>query len=779
MTFISESLDNLVGGVSQQPAPMRLRNAAERLENAYPSVVSGLKKRPPTIYVGKLSGVPTEDVSVHMFQRLGVGTSIAVVEDGDLKVYSEDGTEQTVSFPDGKTYLDASDPKTAFRFLTIADTTFIVNAEKTTATESIPESGERYNPEIRASVYIKQAVGNRYYNIYINDVLEASYLTPAATNASTSSDQIASSLQSRLQDPAQGTKSWTSSQTGSTLSITLEAGDSIKVTDGYGDQAMFGFKGTIADFSDLPPVDYPGRLVKIQGDVEENGDDYYVVYTEENTWAESYGYEQGEQPDAGTMPHVLYDNGDGTWEFRTHSWTERKVGDSNSNPSPSFIGQKITDLFVYKGRMVFLCGENVVMSETSEYENFYRTTIVTLLDSDPIDIASTNNRTSAMYHGIPFNETILLFSDKAQFKLTDRELLSPADVQLVVAAQFNSSTSCSPVAVGQNVVFVDDFPGNNYAGLREYFLSRDNSEEDSAEITAQVPEYIPSGVFKLSASTSEDAVIALTTGAKNKAFLYNYYWGNQGKVQSSWSEWVFSEDTVILSAEFIDNYVYLVIKKSDGIFLERMDLQESLNADLTGTGVLLDRRVTEADVTLAAGPVSTVTLEYSAYGDETFQLVTAPDGSIPAGVVYEAASVVGNTATFNVDLTGAKFYVGVPYVFLYELSPIYLRDNNDIPVQDGRLQMKHLSVLYQDTSYFDVIFTPDGRDPIYETFSGRNFGSANNVYGVITQETGEQRVSIPGRNDKIKVEIQNDTPFPSNFSSIEWEAQIRTKTRRL
>ena len=55
MALVSRTIPNLVQGVSQQPEVLRLTSQASEQINGYSSVVEGLKKRPSTEYVSKLS----------------------------------------------------------------------------------------------------------------------------------------------------------------------------------------------------------------------------------------------------------------------------------------------------------------------------------------------------------------------------------------------------------------------------------------------------------------------------------------------------------------------------------------------------------------------------------------------------------------------------------------------------------------------------------------------------------------------------------------------------
>ena len=54
MALISTSVPSLIGGVSQQPASIRLPNQCETQENSMAPVLKGLTKRHPTEHVAEL-----------------------------------------------------------------------------------------------------------------------------------------------------------------------------------------------------------------------------------------------------------------------------------------------------------------------------------------------------------------------------------------------------------------------------------------------------------------------------------------------------------------------------------------------------------------------------------------------------------------------------------------------------------------------------------------------------------------------------------------------------
>ena len=159
MPLVTKSIPNLINGVSQQPAALRLASQAETVINCIPSSVEGLKKRPPFYHQARMftgTAGSTRPFS-HIVDRDGTVQYLIYITDGDLKVFSLAGVEQTVSFPDGKGYLDianTSEPANSFRLASIADHTFITNKEKTVAMDSATSPTFAANT---GAVFIRQA----------------------------------------------------------------------------------------------------------------------------------------------------------------------------------------------------------------------------------------------------------------------------------------------------------------------------------------------------------------------------------------------------------------------------------------------------------------------------------------------------------------------------------------------------------------------------------------------------------------------------------------------
>ena len=71
MPLINTSVSNLVQGVSQQPDAVRFTGQCEEQENALPSIVDGLQKRPGCQHVATLLSAASLDANakVHFIER--------------------------------------------------------------------------------------------------------------------------------------------------------------------------------------------------------------------------------------------------------------------------------------------------------------------------------------------------------------------------------------------------------------------------------------------------------------------------------------------------------------------------------------------------------------------------------------------------------------------------------------------------------------------------------------------------------------------------------------
>lgn len=831
MGLISSTIPNLVNGVSQQPYTVRMASQGEEQINGYSSPVEGLRKRPGTRHIARLPGV-TGDAFLHTINRDSEERYIVVIQEGDLRVFDLEGNEKTVNFPQGKGYLSGVSSE-YFRCLTVADYTFVLNTKQ----EVQPAVTLTDSRDPEALVWIKQGSYGATYKITLDGTHTVSYKVPDGSSSShaedVTTDNIATQLYDALMAIGAVTTAFSITRLGSTLYIKRNDGSDFTVAseDSIGDNGMQVVKGQIQRFSDLPARAVNGFTVEVVGDQSSSFDNYYVKYDDSGTGANRGVWEEtvkgGEEKNmaSSTMPHALIRQSDGTFIFRLITWEERKVGDIESNPLPSFVGRKINDMFFHRNRLGFISDENIIFSRAGDFFNFFRGTATAVLDDDPIDVGVSHVKVSILRHAIPFNETLLLFSDQTQFQLGSAEILTPDTVSVNQTTEYECSLRAKPVGVGRYVYFAVNRGTNT--GLREYYVDGETESEDAIEVTGHVPKYIPGGVFKIAASGNEDVLVMLSDQAPNQVFVYKYFWTDNERVQSSWSRWEFNENDRVLNCDFIESSLYMVIQRGDGAHLEVIDLEPGAVEDGWDLHVHLDSKVTESEVTMVydegdpeieGDDVTHVTLPYKIDDDEVLQLVCAPSSYpevdkwywtmnyvVPAnfnnvfgkaylqrdervpGLVVEGFEI-NNTGsetviTLSGDWTENLFFIGKPYEFRYRFSTFAIKEEaiggGQQTINSGRLQLRKLGVAYSNTGFFKAEVTPFNRDTYVNTFSGRVAGSGNNIIGRVSIEEGTFAFPIASKNDQVVIDLVNDTFLPCFFLTAEWEAFYTTRSRRL
>lgn len=790
---VTGSIPNLVNGVSQQAPALRLPTQSESQDNYYSTIVEGLKDRPPTEHIAKILDTLPPKVFTHIINR-DINEKYLVVfdpEDGILRVFDFDGEEREVFYPRGFGYIDGADAST-LRGITVADYTFITNSTVATAMDT------EIFPQRKPEALVNVLAGNygKTYAIYINGVVAAKYETPdgdqAAEAAFIDTVYIASQLDAALQANGFNANGWHSNRYQNAIHIFHELGTAfnIEVQDGYNGNAMKAAKGRVQRFSDLPSFGPDGFVIEVVGDKGTAGDNYYVQFQKggdgPGVWKECPKPGEKLYIKAATMPHALISEADGSFTFDEIEWDPRKAGDSIEHPDPSFIGDYIEDVFFHRNRLGFLSGENSVMSRNGSFFDFYRTTATAILDDDPIDVGASHVKVSLLKHAVPYQDQLVLFSEQTQFTVSGNDLLTPKTVSIKPQTEYVCDGNVRPVGLGQSIFFAAR--RGDYMSLWEYTVDKVSQTASASEITAHVPAYVPKGMFKMAGTSNESVLAMLCSSDPTRIYLYRYYISTDGqRLQAAWQKWTLPGNPELLNIEFIESNLYVVCKREDGVYLEKIRMQPNAFDDGMGFLVHLDRRVHSE--TLPA-PVYSSTYNYTVYTlpympSEHITAVTSPGGNTLPAIELPVAviSTDGLQVALRGDTREAEVWFGEPYERRYRFSRFFLRQQSanggTTAVQSGRLQLKQMTLAYNNSAYFRVEVTPEGRSTYQYDFTGRTLGEANNVLGHIPLRTGKMSIPLMSRNDRVTIDLVTDSWMPSAFINAEWTGVHNEKAREL
>ena len=817
MPVISRSIPTLLRGISQSSDSAKQADHADIQDNADSNPVIGLIKRSGLQYITNLSNTTIGNVHIQTINRDTNEQYVAIFSNGNVRVFELDGTEKTVNKPDGTTYLNTSNPRSVIKTVTIADFTFVVNTSITTAMDTTLSAGNI----TQAIVFVNNVSDDTTYSVTVDGV---TVTDDTSSDSELSTEQVATDLKNGLNS---GLTGFTIAQNGSVLHIKKNDGSNFSIDgkDTQGNTQLTIVKDSIQRFTDLPTVSPNGYVVEVKGDEATNFDNYYVKFVtnngnalEEGQWEETVDKGIKFKFNYDTMPHVLIRQADGNFRFArvdgdTYTisgtdytlpkWGERTVGDEESAPNPSFIDSKINNVFFFRNRLGFLADDNVILSRVSEFFNFFPETVLSVIDSDPIDVAASHTKVAILKNAVTMGEQLILFSDQTQFVLSSSaDNMTPKTANVLVATEFESSDAAQPVGSGSSIYFLTK--KGTFAGIREYITQSDVTVKDATNTTIHVPRLIPSEIFKLAVSNNQDVLILLGTDNPNKLYINRWLYGSNGqKVLNSWFTFTINSNRTIRNVDFIGTDLFCVIEEANGTTLEKIPFENNFKEANADFEFYLDHKVTEATsgVSVAYNSTtkkSTFTVPYRLRASmvivgrylgsgetSTFVDLFGNTNTLKSGAVINTTNTTdGSTSTITADgdYRNAKFIIGEPYEFHYRFSDQRITEasgQSSAEILSGRLQLRYFYLKFEDTGFFKVEVTPQNRDTSTHKFTGRLLGSASSAIGQINLETGTFRVPIMSRTDRVDIDIKNNTFLPTQLSSAEYEAMYHIRSRRM
>ena len=824
MPIISRSIPTLLRGVSQSSDAARQADHAEIQDNGDSNPVVGLIKRSGLQYIADITNTTLGNVHIQTINRDATEQYIAVFSNGNVRVFELDGTEKTVHKPDGTTYLNTTDPRKVIKTVTIADFTFIVNTniEAKMATDLSAGTGTK------AILFVNQVSDNTTYSVTVDGV---TVTDDTSSDSTLSTEQVAADLASGL---TSGLTGFTITRNGSVVYVrkTDNSDFTIDATDTQGNTHLTLVKDTIQRFTDLPTVAPHGYVVEVKGDEGTNFDNYYVKFVgnnkpadntlEEGQWEECAKAGITFKFDYSTMPHILIRQADGNFRFARvdgdsynvtisgvttsytlPKWGERTVGDQDSAPDPSFIGSTINNVFFFRNRLGFLANDNVVLSRVSEFFNFFPETVLSVIDSDPIDVAASHSKVAILKSAVTMGEQLILFSEQTQFILSSSaDNLTPKTANVLVATEFESSDAAQPVGSGSSIYFLTK--KGTFAGVREYITQSDITVKDATNTTIHVPRLIPSQIFKLAVSNNQDILVLLGTDNPNKLYINRWLYGSNGqKVLNSWFTFTINSNRTIRNIDFIGTDLFCVIEEANGTTLEKIPFENNFTEPNADFEYRLDHKVTEATTGVsvaynASTNISTFTVPYRLRATmkivgrflgsgetSTFVNAQGTTTTLKAGQIVSTTNTTdGSTSTITAtgDYRNSKFIIGEPYEMHYRFSNQRITEaagQSSAEIISGRLQMKYFYIKFEDTGFFKVEVTPEFRDTSTHTFTGQLIGTSSSTIGSINLQTGTFKVPVMSEATKVNIDIKNDTFLPVQLSSAEYEAMYYLRSRRM
>ena len=472
-------------------------------------------------------------------------------------------------------------------------------------------------------------------------------------------------------------------------------------------------------------------------------------------------------------------------EFRLNFWKNRAVGDSDTNPFPSFINNTIDGISFFKNRIVFTSRQNVVCSQAGDYFNFFASTVITIVDSDPIDLSASSTKPIRFQHLLPIPRAgLLLFGDNAQYVLeTTTEAFAPKTAEINRLSSFSLTDTISPIDVGPSYIFVEQ--GDKATAVYEMNIGDNVGGKPLVqELTKPLPYYIPAAIKSLKVSQAANTFAILSAQDAKSIYLYRFFNAGDSRV-SAWFRWILPG--TVESFDFDQDIMYIVTKQGSNYILNTMSLlTETPSQSLLFEGQYLDVRLDYFDynpvlVYKSATDTTRVCFKDGFENTEEQPVLMYLNPAI-AGyfeeqtLQYDATAPTGQKYYLETEgnQTTSKFAIGYKYEATAELPAFYFvkgegnKDTLNIP------RINRLKINSYNSGPYRALVVSEGRNDFSVSLPQINadYYKADNIPII---RNAESTVPILAKGNQFNFSLIADAPFPTAFTSVTWEGTYNNK----
>ena len=541
------------------------------------------------------------------------------------------------------------------------------------------------------------------------------------------------------------------------------------------------FQKSVNDVTLLPNQCRHGYIVKVQNARMSDEDDYYLRFTGENnldgagSWSECA--KPGITKTLTNMPLVIQRTATTTFTVKQFTYEDRRVGDENTNPMPTFVGKRINKVLFFRNRLALLAGENVILSRpgTLGTPDFFIESALTVSASDPIDISAASMFPSDIFDGIEINAGLLVFSTNQQFLLsTDDTVLNPDTAKLRSVSTFNYNKDIPPISLGTTISYLDN--SGKFSRLNEMANTSREGEPDVVEISKLVPTLLPKDL-DLFTNSRENSLILIGKTNSDTVFGYKYLAIGDRRQQQAWFKWKLNNP---LLYHFIINDEYFFLDTDNflqSIKLVQADTDPTITQDDILYQIHLDNHTTVTGGVYNASTNLTTFTNQSDWIDQ----VTSPNYSLAiidlntnsTRLARYALPTVINGDDFTVpgDWSTGSFTIGYLYEYLVKFPRIYpkkISGEKSFADVNSSLILHRLKLHFGKIGLYETTLTRVGKSDYTEVYES----SLLDEYDVSDAPYLEEYIkTIPvyEKNKNVDITLKSSHPAPATLRAMAWE----------
>ena len=788
-----------IHGISTLAPRNRADGQAELQVNLRSDPVQKLTRRPSLVYKEYLQTAfyTADKMKYHEYTKDGQLFRIILnTNNGYINCYK--GSTISLTSTVGQFYL----PNGNIEMKTIENTTYVLNKNKivemSTAVDASTPKTTHIN--VTAALNYGESVSVGLGSTGDSPKLLITYSVPDLTTSldydtadkARATSAVAEGLVAALNSTTAFNTLYKAASTGSSVLIahkTLDEWVPVYIETGQGDRSVKLFSETIEETDGLPLFAHHGTRVTVKPNPISDKGTFYLqaervndaavlptteFYAEECVWVETRSGTEPYKLNELTLPlKIEYDLDTDAFTISQTGWKERRTGDDESCPAPEFVGERLLDIGHFQNRLVVASKGMVFMTETDDYDNWWKASALKLLVSDPVSIGSSAVDTEDIERITNHNRDLLLISPNGQFKIDGNVAVTPQSVSMPKVSSFECAINVPPVSMGTSVRIAIN--QGESAGVLDYTTKAATEQERGDNISKHIVGMIKGTITKMVGSVNSNMLAVMSDlGGNNTIYVFEQY-DDRGKIlQNSWSTWEFPDDIEVIDLIFKDSKLRIITNHGGVISEYEIDLYSRVVAG--NNEVFLDYFL---ELQSTNGLWVVLPTNYPAHTD----LVCVRGNGAEFELFPATFSKYMNTLSFTEPLTPnglpCKVYVGVPITARYIPTRPFRREESGIVITTDRVRVArwHLNVV--DTHEVTMRIDSDYVQLDDQLFQGRVVGRNGNIIGEKTAYTGDVTFSYSQDASLAKVEFRTEGYLGLTIAGISWDGQYYKTSGRM
>jgi len=432
-------------------------------------------------------------------------------------------------------------------------------------------------------------------------------------------------------------------------------------------------------------------------------------------------------------------------------------------------------------RLLIAAGSVLFLSRPGDYLNWWRKSVLTIDDTDPIEMFALGAEDDVISAGVPYDRSLVLFGARKQYLLNGRQAITPQNASIVVMSSYEDATEANPQASGNFVFYAKT--RNGTTSLHQIQTGLVAEAPETYEISKQLDTYMRGRPVQIMPIMAPNTVFIRTTGDRDRVYVYTYLDSPDGgqRLFDSWSRWQWNPILGhVLGMTYSDGDILIFTLRES----QDPDTQEStwwavadrftLTTELSQRPYLDSMRdwvnymldTGSIRPTYAAG-VAQCAAAIGKGGRRQFMGVPAED--LPA-LVEEFPDEIGN------------IWIGADssdWTYVIPTNP-YMRDQNDKAIINGRLTINRYSVSVADSGGMQAFVETPGRGE-YQVldWTGRTIGRLSSEIGIQPIATSSVPIPVGRETREFKYRLKAKSWLPLTITAVEWSGQLFYNQRRV